>query len=105
MAAPEPVRRPANSNAKGRAVKWPSYRYCVERAPKAHGAEHPDISRADFTWCMTAIDWGHGIEETASRLMEESAKAKENGAQYALVTAKNAAVAVERRQRSAAPGP
>jgi len=49
---------------------------------------------------------GHGIEETASRLMEESAKAKENDPQYALVTATNAAAAVERRQRpEAAPGP
>lgn len=104
VAAPEPARRPANTNTMGRAGRWPSYRICVEHAPKAHGADHPDISRADFTWCMTAIDWGHGVEETAARLMEESTKAQENGPQYALVTATNAAAAVERR-RSAAPGP
>ena len=27
--------------------------------------------RADFTWRMTAIDWGHAPEEVACRLMEE----------------------------------
>ena len=40
----------------------------------------PDISRADFVWCMTAITWGWSTDETAERLMEESAKAQENGA-------------------------
>jgi hypothetical protein len=38
--------------------KWPSYQRCVEGAPPNHGNTAPDISRADFTWCMTAIDWG-----------------------------------------------
>jgi hypothetical protein len=33
-----------------------------------------DRTRADFTWCMRAIDWGWGVEETAERLMELSAK-------------------------------
>ena len=46
---------------------------------------------------MTAIDWGFGIDETADRLMEESDKARENGQNYALTTARNAAAAVERR--------
>ena len=46
---------------------------------------------------MTAIDWGWSIEETAARLMEESIKAQENGHNYALTTARNAAAAVERR--------
>jgi len=78
--------------------------YCVEHAPKAHGGDKPDISRADFTWCMTATDWGHSAEETASRVMEESAKAREIGERYALDTALNAAAAVLRRQgRDAAP--
>jgi hypothetical protein len=51
---------------------------------------------------MTAISWGHGIEETAARLIEESAKARENGEPYALLTAQNAAVAHDRRERSLA---
>lgn len=87
------------------ARKWPSYEYCLSRAPKAHGADHPDVSRADFTWCMTAIDWGWTPEETARRLMEESEKARENGRGYALLTATNAAAAVMRRHRPAEPAP
>ena len=84
------LRRP---DAKG----WPSYRRCVENAPPVRGGGRADISRADFTFCLLAIDWGWGIEETAARLMLESGKAQENGEAYALRTARNAAAAVERR--------
>ena len=96
VAAPEPI-RPMPRRQPGRAGKWPSYQYCVDHAPKAHGGDHPDVSRADFTWCMTALDWGHSVEDVAGRLMEESAKARENGQAYALLTATNAAAAVQRR--------
>ena len=51
---------------------------------------------------MTAISWGRGIEATAERLMEESAKARENGERYALMTAQNAATHERNRQRSRA---
>jgi hypothetical protein len=51
---------------------------------------------------MTALTWGFSIESTAAQLMEESSKARENGERYALLTAQNAAAAVERRQRSRA---
>lgn len=82
--------------------KWPSYQRCVRNAPPVHRGDHrPDISKADFTWCMTAIDWGWSIEATAARLMEESAKAQENGEAYALTTAQNAAAAVARRNGQA----
>ncbi len=77
--------------------KWPSYSRCVEGAPEAHAGGRPDISRADFTWCMIAIDWGWSVEETAARLMEQSPKARENGQRYALVTAQHAAAAVPYR--------
>ena len=81
-----------------RGVKtWPSYTRCLEGAPPAHHGDRPDVSRADFTWCMTAISWGFGVEDTAARLMEESTKARENGDSYALRTAQRAAEAVERR--------
>ena len=57
---------------------------------------------------MTAIDWGWSIEDTAKRLMDESTKARENGDNYALMTAQNAAAAVQRRQavrgQASAPG-
>ena len=56
------------------------------------------MSRADFVFCMTAITWGWSIDDTAERLMEESAKAQANGKNYAALTARNAALAVERRR-------
>ena len=97
----EERRAPARNATPARRVpdlkKWPSYQRCVEGAPPNHGNTGPDISRADFTWCMIAIDWGWSIEETAFRLMEESAKARENGERYAMLTAGRAAVAVGRR--------
>jgi hypothetical protein len=76
---------------------WLGYQRCVENAPQAHGGDRPDISRADFTFCLLAIDWGWGVEETAARLMQESGKARENGEAYALRTARNDATAIERR--------
>lgn len=89
---------PRVSRPRGGRRRWPSYARCVRGAPPVHRGERPDISRADFTWCMTAIDWGWSIEDTAARLLEESTKAKENGEAYALTTARNAAAAVARRQ-------
>ena len=76
---------------------WPSYERCVRNAPLAHGVDRPDISRADFTFCLLAIDWGWGIEETVECLMLRSPKARENGEAYARLTAHRAAAAVARR--------
>jgi hypothetical protein len=76
---------------------WPSYQHCVENAPPARCGDRPDISRADYTFCLLAIDWGHSAEETAARLMQESTKAQENGEAYAMRTARNAAAAIEQR--------
>jgi hypothetical protein len=47
---------------------------------------------------MTAITWNFGVEETVERLLEESSKAREYGREYAQMTARNAALAVERRR-------
>lgn len=77
---------------------WPNYQRCVENAPLARSGDHPDISRADYTFCLLAIDWGWSVEDTAARLMQESSKAQENGEAYALRTARNAASAIERRE-------
>jgi hypothetical protein len=82
------------SDARG----WPSYQRCVENAPEAREGGRPDISRADFTFCLLALDWGWTVEQTADRLMQESGKAQENGEDYALRTARNAAAAIERRR-------
>ena len=78
--------------------KWPSYKRCLDGAPPVHNGDRPDISKADFVFCMTAIDWGWSVEDAAKRLMEESSKAQENGEGYALTTAKNAAAAVDRER-------
>ena len=96
---PRPPRPEANRVSTGRPSrkKWPSYQLCVQGAPPTHGEDRPDVSRADFTWCRTAIEWGWPVEATASRLMELSSKAKENGEVYALQTATRAADSVERQ--------
>jgi hypothetical protein len=97
---PRPPRQVVNRvSPSGRASrkKWPSYKFCVDHAPITHGEDRPDISRADFTWCRTAIEWGWSREATAARLMELSSKAKENGERYAILTATNAAESVDRQ--------
>jgi hypothetical protein len=59
--------------------QWPSYPRCVAHAPPVAGGEpRPDISKADFVWCMTALDWGWSRAATAARLIQESRKAQEN---------------------------
>ena len=83
-----------------RARKWPSYQMCLDRAPESKSRPgQPRESLADFTWCKTALDWGHGTEETANKLMELSAKARENGERYAARTTSNAAAALDRRRQ------
>jgi hypothetical protein len=99
-AAARPAVAPRRAYASSSRRRWPSYARCVEGAPLNHGGNGPDISRADFVWCMTAISWGWSVSETAERLVEESEKAQENGESYASLTARNAAAAVERGQRS-----
>ena len=112
VAAPEPVpvlpsapaRVSRRSEVAIRARKWPDYDRCLQSAPPNHGNTGPDTSRADFTWCMTALDWGFDIPETTARLMEVSDKAKENGPRYSALTTQNAAAAVERKGQKAGRG-
>ena len=101
---PAPARVSRRSEAAIRARKWPDYDRCLQGAPHNHGNTGPDTSRADFTWCMTALDWGFDIAETTAKLMEVSDKAKENGPRYAALTAQNAATAVESKGRKAGRG-
>ena len=77
--------------------RWPSWLRCVQNAPPVNDGDRPDISRADFVWCMTALDWGWTRDQTAAQLMEVSSKARENGEKYAILTATNAEAAVARR--------
>jgi RepB DNA-primase from phage plasmid len=92
-ASPPPARASHRSGRRG----WPNYQRCVKHAPPTKDGSRPDISRADFTFCLLALDWGWEIEETAARLMQESSKAQENGEAYARRTAGNAAAALARR--------
>jgi hypothetical protein len=97
--AVEPQRMtPARTRPTGSNRKWPSYARCLDGAPLNSEETGPDTSRADFVWCMTAITWGWNKDQTAERLMVESAKARQNGKSYADLTARNAALAVERRR-------
>lgn len=98
---PEPPAAPSPSRSRPGADKrrWPSYARCLDGAPLNSEETGPDTSRADFVWCMTAITWGWTAPEAADRLMEESAKARTNGKAYADLTARNAALAVERRRQ------
>ena len=93
---PLPALPPARVSSLPR--RWPSDQRCLENAPPARDGGRPDVSRADFTWCLIALDWGFSIDETAARLMEESPKAQESGEAYALRTVSNAAAALARRQ-------
>jgi hypothetical protein len=80
-----------------RARRWPSYERCLQNAPPTHHGDRPDVSRADFTFCLLAIDWGWSTAETGERLLEKSSKARENGEKYARLTAYRAAAAVDRK--------
>jgi hypothetical protein len=110
IAAPEvmaqPLRIAPARVSPGSRRRWPSYERCVDGAPLNSEETGPDISRADFVFCMTAITWGWSVDDTAARLMEESTKAQAAGRPYAELTARNAALAVERRrQQPKRPGP
>jgi hypothetical protein len=101
-ARPVPAASPSAVASSGglRTRKWPSYARCLEGAPLGPGG-NPKRTSADFIWCKIALSWGHGIEATADRLLEESVKARENGEAYARQTAEHADYAA--RQRNALP--
>src|SRR5262249_55923213 len=101
VAAPDliPARLLARDFRGQGAKQWPNHQRCLQNAPLAHHSDRPDVSRADFTFCLLAIDWGWSVEDTCARLLEKSRKARENGQAYAWLTAKNAAAAIARRQR------
>ena len=103
VAAPDPVGTPMpatraiQTGASGRAKAWPSYARCLQNARRAHEGDRPDVSRADFTFCLLAIDWGWSMEQACQQLLRNSGKARENGERYARRTAERAAAVVDRR--------
>ena len=99
LAALEPAAyAPLRASAFTSSRSWPDYAKCVAGAPPNHAKDGPDISRADFVWCLMAARRGLDVQEIAARLAELSTKARENGPGYALRTATNAAAAVERER-------
>jgi hypothetical protein len=99
LAPPEPARATPLRVPISGGRSWPDYQRCVANAPLNHGRTGPDVSRADFFWCMMSAQRGHGVEEIAAKLMHFSSKAQENGEQYARLTAENATTATT-KQRS-----
>jgi hypothetical protein len=108
LIAPEPTPPPASaplSNPPVRAARgrlWPDYQQALRGAP-LKGDGNRDRSLADFMFCKWAAERGWSIEETAEKLAEVSAKAQERirikaDAGYTLLTARNAAAAVERER-------
>jgi len=81
-----------------RLARWPSYERCLRQAPRAQSRDRPDVSRADFTFCLLAIDWGWSVEAASGRLREVSSKASVRGEAYARLTAEHAAAAVAGRR-------
>jgi hypothetical protein len=81
----------------------PDYEACVKGAPLNKEGTGPDRSMAEFFWCRMAAQRGHGIEETANKLLKVSAKGQERARLhdegYALITAQNAAAAAERGRK------
>jgi hypothetical protein len=98
--APLPAARVSTDRTRDqvRGRLWPSYAQALDGAPPDSEGLGPDRSRADFVWCMTAITWGFGVDAVAERLIEQSSKARANGKNYAVTTARNAALAVGRRR-------
>jgi hypothetical protein len=110
LASPEPINAishipPRVSTNSGR--QWPSYDKALAGAPPNAEGTGPSRSHADYWWAYLSQQWGHGMEDTAEKLLEISPNARERAARgdtgYARITAQNAAAAVERgRQRSRA---
>jgi RepB DNA-primase from phage plasmid len=78
---------------------WPDYRQTLAGAPLNQGNTGPDRSLADFTWCLTALSWGHAPEEVAARLRQVSAKAADQPERYAVTTTQQAGRALASKQR------
>jgi hypothetical protein len=102
VAAPEPPRGPQRTREPARSSsKWPSYARCLQGARPSQGdPERLDVSRADFTWCRTAYQWGHSVKAIAAQLTELSSAAKKDGPNYVRRTVARAAASVDRENQA-----
>lgn len=85
-------RIPSRSRTEG---QWPSYEESLARAGRNQEGTSPDRSTADFWWCYFALKNGFSKEETETKLLEVSPRARERARGrdkgYAHVTVENAA--------------
>jgi len=102
VAAPQPISpiRPRRVSYPWRTKPWPSYERCLQQAPPTRAGDRADVSRADFTFCLLAMDWGWSLEDTCARLLKQSSKARANGERYARLTAERAAAAISSEERA-----
>jgi hypothetical protein len=78
----------------------------AQRAPPSQGdPERIDVSRADFTWCRTAYQWGRSVEDIAAQLTELSSAAKKDGPNYVRRTVTRAAASVDRESQAVKSAP
>lgn len=101
LPAPIPKPIPRYEWTRDKPKRFPDYGKCLQNAPANTNGDGPDTSRADFTWCMIALDWGWSMEETAAQLLQErtdSRKRHRNTQRYADMTAHSAAIALERNR-------
>jgi hypothetical protein len=58
VALPEKAAPPATHSLRHRpdARGWPNYQRCADNVPHTREGGRPDISRAEFTFCLLAID-------------------------------------------------
>jgi hypothetical protein len=101
LVAPETAAPAAPFRVSQASAPFPDYARVVEGAPLNHGQTGPDISRADFFWSLVAAQRGWDAGAIAHRLMQMSPKAKENGKEYARITAENAVEAASRKSNRA----
>jgi len=110
---PEPAPPGRKVTGQGTAPRhWPEYPRALRGAPKKEDGT-PDRSLADFMFCKWAVERGHSIEATAAKLAEVSQRAREAISRgdveragfdgYCKLTAKNAAVALDRNRSHSQP--
>lgn len=79
-----------NRYSKGSPKQWPSYDRVFAGAYNTKSGK-PDVSRVDFCWARTALQWGWGEGEVVTKLIELSPKARQRREEYAVRTVQRAA--------------
>jgi hypothetical protein len=80
---------------------WPDWQKCVDSAPLKKDGSGPDLSIADFRYCMLCNTWGFEEKDIIEELLQvsEHARRPENDRPYAVRTAAKAVAWVEQRRQ------